>query len=161
MPVSQFDLCQSRVARSQRQCLETRRWHISQERSRTGRPLWWNCKDKMGSLDGFVRHWRRPGCLGIVGVQDEFREGNASFSRYTGSIDDPRQRARTSRTTYRPMATMAYFQLVFATTTMLITAAAFLDRMNSTASMLFIPLWIFLSFSVGAFSIMEGGEGLF
>jgi len=56
-----------------------------------------------------------------------------------------------------PMATMAYFQFVFAAITVVITAGAFLGRMNFTAWMLFVPLWVIFSYSVGAFSIWGGG----
>jgi ammonium transporter, Amt family len=56
-----------------------------------------------------------------------------------------------------PMATMAYFQFVFAAITVVIMAGAFLGRMNILAWMLFVPLWITFSYTVGAFSLWGGG----
>ena len=56
-----------------------------------------------------------------------------------------------------PMATMCYFQFVFAAITVIIMAGAFLGRMNFTAWMIFVPLWITFSYTVGAFSLWGGG----
>jgi ammonium transporter, Amt family len=56
-----------------------------------------------------------------------------------------------------PMATMVYFQFVFAAITVVIIAGAFLGRMNFAAWMWFVPLWVTLSYTVGAFSIWGGG----
>ncbi|KAI9847426.1 MAG: Ammonium transporter [Thelocarpon superellum] len=55
------------------------------------------------------------------------------------------------------MATMMYFQFVFAAITVIIMAGAFLGRMSFTAWMIFVPLWITFSYTVGAFSIWAGG----
>lgn len=52
-----------------------------------------------------------------------------------------------------PMATMVYFQFVFAAITLILTGGALLGRMNFTAWMLFVPLWLTFSYTVGAFSI--------
>ncbi|MCJ1250343.1 hypothetical protein MMC30_007569 [Trapelia coarctata] len=56
-----------------------------------------------------------------------------------------------------PMATMVYFQFVFAAITVVIMAGAFLGRMSFTAWMIFVPFWITFSYVVGAFSIWGGG----
>jgi Amt family ammonium transporter len=56
-----------------------------------------------------------------------------------------------------PMATMVYFQFVFAAVTVIIIAGAFLGRMNFAAWILFVPLWLTFSYTVGAFSIWNGG----
>src|SRR5271156_1281679 len=56
-----------------------------------------------------------------------------------------------------PMATMCYFQFVFAAITLVIMAGAFLGRMNFKAWMIFVPLWLTLSYTVGAFSLWGGG----
>jgi len=56
-----------------------------------------------------------------------------------------------------PMATMAYFQLVFAAITIIICGGAYLARMNFIAWMFFAPLWITFSYTVGAFSLWGGG----
>ncbi|KAK3361160.1 ammonium transporter AmtB-like domain-containing protein [Lasiosphaeria ovina] len=56
-----------------------------------------------------------------------------------------------------PLATMVYFQFVFAAITLVIMAGAFLGRMNIYAWMVFVPLWLTLSYTVGAYSIWGGG----
>ena len=56
-----------------------------------------------------------------------------------------------------PLSTMAYFQFVFAAITIVLIAGAFLGRMNFLAWMIFVPLWITLCYTVGAFSIWAGG----
>ena len=56
-----------------------------------------------------------------------------------------------------PMSTMVYFQFVFAAITLVLIAGAGLARMNFLAWMLFVPLWLTLSYTVGAFSIWGGG----
>ena len=52
---------------------------------------------------------------------------------------------------------MVYFQFVFAAITVVILAGALLGRMNPLAWVVFIPLWLTFSYSVGAFSIWAGG----
>ena len=52
---------------------------------------------------------------------------------------------------------MVYFQLVFAAITIVITAGSFLCRMNFTAWMIFVPLWITFSYAIGAYSLWGGG----
>jgi len=56
-----------------------------------------------------------------------------------------------------PMSTMVYFQFVFAAITIVIMSGAFLGRMNFLAWMVFVPLWMTLSYTVGAFSLWGGG----
>jgi Amt family ammonium transporter len=56
-----------------------------------------------------------------------------------------------------PLSTMAYFQFVFAAITIVLIAGSFLGRMNFLAWMIFVPLWITLCYTVGAFSIWAGG----
>jgi ammonium transporter, Amt family len=56
-----------------------------------------------------------------------------------------------------PLSTMVYFQFVFAAITLVILAGALLCRMNFFAWMVFVPLWLTLSYVVGAFSIWGGG----
>src|ERR1700691_2370684 len=55
------------------------------------------------------------------------------------------------------MATMMYFQFVFAAITVIILAGSLLGRMNFKAWVLFCPLWMTLVYTVGAFSIWGGG----
>jgi ammonium transporter, Amt family len=56
-----------------------------------------------------------------------------------------------------PMATLMFFQFVFAAITVIILAGSLLGRMNFTAWMIFCPVWITLVYTVGAFSIWGGG----
>ena len=56
-----------------------------------------------------------------------------------------------------PLATMVYFQFVFAAITLVIMAGAFLGRMNFHAWMIFVPLWLTFSYTVGAYSLWGGG----
>ena len=52
-----------------------------------------------------------------------------------------------------PTLTMVFFQGVFAGITLILIAGALLGRMNFRAWMLFVPLWVTSSYTVGAFSI--------
>jgi Amt family ammonium transporter len=56
-----------------------------------------------------------------------------------------------------PLSTMVYFQFVFAAITLVIMAGGFLCRMNFFAWMVFVPLWLSLSYTVGSFSLWAGG----
>jgi ammonium transporter, Amt family len=56
-----------------------------------------------------------------------------------------------------PMATLVFFQFVFAAITVIILAGSVLGRMNFTAWMIFCPVWMTLVYTVGAFSLWGGG----
>jgi ammonium transporter, Amt family len=56
-----------------------------------------------------------------------------------------------------PMSTMAYFQFVFAAITVVIIAGSYIGRMNFIAWMVFVPLWLTFSYTIGAFSLWGGG----
>src|SRR5215469_14548680 len=56
-----------------------------------------------------------------------------------------------------PMATLIFFQFVFAAITVIILAGSVLGRMNFSAWMIFCPVWMTLVYTVGAFSIWGGG----
>ncbi|HEV2366048.1 MAG TPA: ammonium transporter [Caulobacteraceae bacterium] len=56
-----------------------------------------------------------------------------------------------------PMATMVFFQFVFAAITVIILAGSLLGRMRFLAWVIFVPLWMILDYTVGAFSIWGGG----
>ncbi len=56
-----------------------------------------------------------------------------------------------------PMATLMFFQFVFAAITLIILAGSVLGRMNFTAWMIFCPVWMTLVYTVGAFSLWGGG----
>ncbi|KAK7853064.1 ammonium transporter 3 member 1 [Quercus suber] len=58
---------------------------------------------------------------------------------------------------YYPMATMVWFQCVFAAITLILLAGSLLGRMNFKAWMMFVPLWLTFSYTVGAFSLWGGG----
>jgi hypothetical protein len=47
------------------------------------------------------------------------------------------------------MSTLVYFQFVFAAITVVLIAGALLGRMNFKAWMLFVPLWLTFSYTVG------------
>ncbi|KAM6540514.1 hypothetical protein CsatB_004961 [Cannabis sativa] len=52
-----------------------------------------------------------------------------------------------------PMADFVYYEFVFAAITVILVAGSLLGRMNFYAWMMFVPLWVSLSYSVGAFSV--------
>ncbi|KAG0555979.1 hypothetical protein M758_11G015200 [Ceratodon purpureus] len=56
-----------------------------------------------------------------------------------------------------PMATLVYFQFVFAAITLVLLAGSVLGRMSFRAWMVFVPLWLTCSYTVGAFSLWGGG----
>ena len=56
-----------------------------------------------------------------------------------------------------PMASLVYFQFVFAAITLILIAGSYLGRMNFVAWMIFVPLWLTFSYSIGAFSLWGGG----
>lgn len=54
-------------------------------------------------------------------------------------------------TTNFNLSTMIYFQFVFAAITVIILGGSLLGRINILAWMVFVPLWITFSYTVGAF----------
>lgn len=56
-----------------------------------------------------------------------------------------------------PMADYVYYQFVFAAITVILLAGSLLGRMNFYAWMLFVPLWLTFSYTVGAFSVWGHG----
>jgi ammonium transporter, Amt family len=56
-----------------------------------------------------------------------------------------------------PMATLVYFQFVFAAITVVILAGSVLGRMSFKAWIIFVPAWMTLVYTVGAFSLWGGG----
>jgi ammonium transporter, Amt family len=56
-----------------------------------------------------------------------------------------------------PMSTMMFFQFVFAAITVIIMAGSLIGRMSFKAWIIFVPLWMTLIYTVGAFSIWGGG----
>jgi ammonium transporter, Amt family len=94
-----------------------------------------------------------PGALSsMVGVPHPMTgpndlEGQASIPLLSGLIPALRF----------PMSSMVFFQFVFAAITIIILGGALLGRMSFRAWVLFVPLWIALVYSVGAFSLWGGG----
>ncbi|CAK8579042.1 unnamed protein product [Lathyrus sativus] len=67
-------------------------------------------------------------------------------------------RVETSEATpFYPMATMVWFQCVFAAIAVVILAGSVLARMSFKAWMMFVPLWLTFSYTIGAFSLWGGG----
>ncbi|MBA0599632.1 ammonium transporter 3 member 1 [Gossypium raimondii] len=60
-------------------------------------------------------------------------------------------------TPFYPMASMVWFQCVFAGITLVILAGSVLGRMSFKAWMAFVPLWLTFCYTVGAFSLWGGG----
>jgi Amt family ammonium transporter len=56
-----------------------------------------------------------------------------------------------------PMATLIFFQFVFAAITVIILAGSLFGRMSFKAWVIFVPLWMTLVYTVGAFSLWGGG----
>src|SRR5215469_15822469 len=56
-----------------------------------------------------------------------------------------------------PMATLVFFQFVFAAITVIIMAGSLIGRMSFKAWIIFVPVWMTLVYTVGAFSIWGGG----
>ncbi len=56
-----------------------------------------------------------------------------------------------------PMATMVFFQFVFAAITVIILQGSIIGRMNFKAWMIFVPVWMSLIYPLGAFSLWAGG----
>lgn len=78
----------------------------------------------------------------IISMQDELKQALIPASNTSAAF---------------PMSTMVYFQFVFAAITMVIMAGAILGRMSFKAWMVFVPLWLTFSYTVGAFSLWGGG----
>src|SRR6266852_635429 len=79
---------------------------------------------------------------------------SASFT--TGQAVIPAAAAGMPELTF-PMATLIFFQFVFAAITVIILGGSVLGRMNFTAWVIFCPVWMTLVYTVGAFSLWGGG----
>ncbi|XP_021819550.1 ammonium transporter 3 member 1-like [Prunus avium] len=58
---------------------------------------------------------------------------------------------------YVPMADYVYYEFVFAAITVILLGGSLLGRMNFYAWMIFVPMWLTFSYTVGAFSIWGKG----
>jgi Amt family ammonium transporter len=79
-----------------------------------------------------------------------------SASFITGQATVPAAAAGMPELTF-PMATLIFFQFVFAAITVIILGGSVLGRMNFTAWAIFCPVWMTLVYTVGAFSLWGGG----
>lgn len=62
-----------------------------------------------------------------------------------------------SKASQVPTADFVFYQFAFAAITVILLAGSLLGRMNIYAWMLFVPLWLTFSYTIGAFSIWGGG----
>ncbi|KAL5819039.1 hypothetical protein ACOSQ4_022881 [Xanthoceras sorbifolium] len=58
---------------------------------------------------------------------------------------------------YIPMADYVFYQFGFAAITVILLAGSLLGRMNFYAWMMFVPLWLTFSYTIGAFTIWGNG----
>jgi ammonium transporter, Amt family len=100
----------------------------------------WAYKMAFGEQWGSAPFIGKPGP--IISMDDELRQAILPTSGITANF---------------PMSTMVYFQFVFAAITLVIMAGGLLGRMNFKAWMIFVPLWLTFSYTVGAFSLWGGG----
>ncbi|KAL5726679.1 Ammonium transporter 2 member 3 [Ranunculus cassubicifolius] len=56
-----------------------------------------------------------------------------------------------------PWATFVFYQFVFAAITVILLAGSLLGRMNFYAWILFVPMWLTFSYTIGAYSIWSAG----
>lgn len=56
-----------------------------------------------------------------------------------------------------PTADYVFYQFAFAAITVILLAGSLLGRMNFYAWMMFVPLWVTFSYTVGAFTIWDDG----
>src|SRR6201998_3946442 len=83
--------------------------------------------------------------------------GLATSAGYTtGQATIPAAAAGMPALTF-PMATLMFFQFVFAAITVIILGGSLLGRMNFTAWVIFCPVWMTLVYTVGAYSLWGGG----
>jgi Amt family ammonium transporter len=98
-----------------------------------------------------------PAWLSVFGQNFLGAPGLATSAAFTlGQATVPEAASGMPPLTF-PMATLMYFQFVFAAITVIILAGSLLGRMNFTAWMIFCPVWMTLVYTVGAFSIWGGG----
>src|SRR5438309_4751273 len=98
-----------------------------------------------------------PAWLSVLGQSFLGTPGLATSAAFTlGQATVPEAASGMPPLTF-PMATLMYFQFVFAAITVIILAGSLLGRMNFTAWMIFCPVWMTLVYTVGAFSLWGGG----
>uniref|UniRef100_A0A453G0Z3 Ammonium transporter AmtB-like domain-containing protein n=1 Tax=Aegilops tauschii subsp. strangulata TaxID=200361 RepID=A0A453G0Z3_AEGTS len=131
------------------------------EHARPGDPLRQHREEEVGrerGLHGALRLRRRVALLGHLGLQHVLRPPAAPLLGQgpAGARAEVPPHAGRAAGNY-PMATMVYFQCVFAAITLILLAGSLLGRMNIRAWMIFVPLWLTFSYTIGAFSLWGGG----
>ena len=98
-----------------------------------------------------------PGWLSVMGqkfVGTPLPALSAAFTTGQASVPDA---ASGMPPLAFPMATLVYFQFVFAAITVIILAGSVLGRMSFRAWVIFCPVWMTLVYTVGAYSLWGGG----
>ncbi len=98
-----------------------------------------------------------PGWLGIMGqtfVGTPMPALSAAFTTGQATVPDA---ASGMPPLAFPMATLIYFQFVFAAITVIILAGSVLGRISFRAWVIFCPVWMTLVYTVGAYSLWGGG----
>lgn len=99
-----------------------------------------------------IPFWGRAGAaLGQKFLLDQAALPATVHHRHDGSLETA------AAEPFYPMASMVWFQGVFAGITLILVAGSLLGRMNIKAWMMFVPLWLTFSYTVGAFSLWGGG----
>ncbi|KAK4774403.1 hypothetical protein SAY86_009338 [Trapa natans] len=107
---------------------------------------------KMSFGDRLLPFWGKPGpALGQKFLVKEAILPETTQHHKDGEIETD------VITPFYPMATMVWFQCMFAAITLILLAGSVLGRMNIKAWMMFVPLWLTFSYTVGAFSLWGGG----
>lgn len=119
--------------------------------------LWVLCAYKMSFGEQLVPFWGKAG----VALDHKYLALGRAILPATaiphGKLMDQHHDDVSASSPLFPMATMVYFQFVFAAITLILVAGSVLARMNILAWIFFVPLWLICSYTVVAFSIWGGG----
>jgi Amt family ammonium transporter len=113
-------------------------------------PCWVLWAYKMSFGHRLIPFWGKPG----LAVSQDYLIPQALLPS-THYVDGAIETA--AMQPWYPTATMVFFQFAFAALTVILVAGSVLARMSIRAWMIFVPLWITFSYTVGAFSVW--GEG--
>ncbi|BFG30384.1 hypothetical protein CerSpe_166580 [Prunus speciosa] len=114
---------------------------------------WVSWAYKMSFGDKLLPFWGKAG----PALGQKFLINQAALPESTHYFSDHKTVETPEATPWYPMATMVWFQCVFAAITLILLAGSVLGRMNFKAWMMFVPLWLTFSYTVGAFSVWGGG----
>jgi ammonium transporter, Amt family len=107
---------------------------------------------KMSFGEKLLPFWGKAGpALGQGFLIDQAGLSHTLHFCHNGTMETP------EITPAYPMASMVYFQCVFAAITLILLAGSLLGRKNFKAWMIFVPLWLTFSYTIGAFSNWGGG----